>query len=454
MKPIPLALVALSLSFVNANAAEVQFEGFYQTRGRLFDTLSLDREIDANEGLTWYVQHRLWLRPKFFVTDKVAIMADIRGLDGVVWGNRPESWLDPVTQVAVPTIFTDDLQAPVNGSDGSGTLSNLALWRTWGEVHTKIGTFKFGRQPLHWGLGLWQNDGLATSADYGDSADRLSWEHTFSGVWVQAAADVSAEGLINNADDTTAFSLAGAYRSERITGGVQLQYKRSTGEQTKFNLFTADAAFDIHLGIVGIAGEAVVQAGSGDLDGGINDVRTLGVGAVLDLSVKTEKIEAHLEGGVATGDGDNANNKLRTFTFDRDYNVGIIMFEQALPVLQSTVPGEDRSYAATLTGNAVSNVMYLKPKISYRLLPGFFADASILAARTAKVPEAEKTPDRRSYGFEINAGLHYTGIDHFELAGTFATFIPGTRFRNFTDDTFSGFKAPVFGGQLMARIKF
>ncbi len=114
-------------------------------------------------------------------------MADIRGLDGVVWGNRPQSWTDPVTQMAVPTIFTDDLQPPVSGADADA-LSNLTLWRAWGQVHTKIGTFKFGRQPLHWGLGLWQNDGLAASADYGDSTDRISWEHTFQGVWVQAAA--------------------------------------------------------------------------------------------------------------------------------------------------------------------------------------------------------------------------------------------------------------------------
>lgn len=454
MKPFQLALLLSSLSFADANAAEVQFEGFYQMRGRLFDTLSLDRSIDANEGLTWYVQHRLWLRPKFFVTDKVGLFADIRGLDGVTWGNRPQSWIDPVTQVAVPTIFTDDLVPPVDGADSTSALSNLTLWRAWGEVHSKIGTFKFGRQPLHWGLGLWQNDGLASLADHGDSADRISWEHTFDGIWIQAAADVDAEGLVNQADDTTAFSLAGAYRSERITGGVQVQYKRSTGEDTKFNLFTADGAFDIHLGIVGVAGEVLVQAGGGDLEGGINDVKSLGIGAVLDLSLKTDKLEAHVEGGLATGDGDNTDTRLRTFTFDRDYNVGLVMFEQPMPVLQSSVPGEDRSYAATLTGDSVSNVMYLKPKVSYQVVPGFFVDASFLAARTAKVPTAQKTPDRRSYGFEIDAGLHYTGIDHLELAGTFATFIPGTLYRNYTDDTFQGFKAPVFGGQLLARIKF
>jgi hypothetical protein len=54
-----VALAALLLS-ADAVAAEVQIEGFYQMRGRLFDTLSLNREITGTEGLSWYVQHRLW----------------------------------------------------------------------------------------------------------------------------------------------------------------------------------------------------------------------------------------------------------------------------------------------------------------------------------------------------------------------------------------------------------
>ncbi len=49
----------------------------------------------------------------------------------------------------------------------------------------------------------------------------------------------------------------------------------------------------------------------------------------------------------------------------------------------------------------------------------------------------------------------YTGIEHLEVSGTFGAFVPGERFRNYTDEVHTeGFKAAAFGGQLFARIRF
>ncbi|MCB9681258.1 MAG: hypothetical protein H6733_07270 [Alphaproteobacteria bacterium] len=454
MKPWTVALTALAVTHA-AQAAEVQFEGAYQARARLYDTLSLDRTLDNNEGFSWTFQHRLWLRPKFYVTDKVGLFVDILGLDNVFFGDQPVAWIDPVTQVAVPTLFSDDLRPPVSETDPTQSRFDLTLWRAWAEVHTGVGTFKFGRQPLNWGMGLWQNDGIGLNKEYGDTADRVSWEHLIQDIWVRAAFDLNTAGLVNETDQTWSINLAAAYRTERIDGGLNFQYRHSNAADSKFDLFTFSPAFDLKFGIIGVRGEGVFQLGNGDLDGGLNDVRLFGAGFALDASIELDRVGFHLEGGLATGDGDPTDTNLRTFTFDRDYNLGIFMFEQPMPVLESAVPGEARSYAQTLSGNAVSNAGYLKPNGSVRITRGFFFDAALIAAWTAKVSEELKAQGRNgSYGVEIDAGLRVEAIEHLTVGATLGVFVPGAFYTKYLDETYSGFNDVAVGGQIIARVHF
>ncbi len=450
-----MALIALGAA--DAQAAEVQFEGFYQMRGRLFDTLSLDRTIDDSEGLSWYVQQRLFLRPKFFITEHVGMFADIRALDGVAFGDAPQALIDPVTGDATPLLFSDSLSAPTSETDATAVLSDISLWRAWGEVRTGIGTFKFGRQPLHWGKGIWQNDGLGLNMDFGDTADRISWEHLVSNIWLRIGADVNVEGFVNQTDDTTSFHASAAYRTERMEGGLQFQYRRSGAGEGAFNLFTIDGTFDLEFGPVDIEGEVIGQFGGGDLDNGVNNVQLTSLGAVIDAGLTLDRWRVRLEGGLATGDGDDGDTRFRTFTFDRDYNVGLFMFEQNMPVLAAQVASTDnggRNSDVVLTGHGVSNALYLRPQVAFQAVRGLWIDFKFLGARVAKVPDQLVAQDRRSYGVEFDLGVQYTGLDHLEFGATFGAFLPGSYYRNYTDDVYSGFRAPAFGGQLLTRVKF
>ena len=121
--------------------------------------------------------------------------------------------------------------------DETAPLDDITLWHAWGEVHGKAGRFRFGRMPLHWGSGLWLNDGLGEYGEYGDSADRVAWEYLIQDtVYLMAAFDVNAENFVNESDDTTSYNLAAAYRSEQVVAGLLAQYRRVP--DPKFNLFT------------------------------------------------------------------------------------------------------------------------------------------------------------------------------------------------------------------------
>lgn len=451
---LPVGVVAACAFSVagEAHAADVDFNGFYQARMRMFDTLSLRRDIEANEGLSWYTQHRLNLRPRIWVSEEVSLHAELRALENQLWGSP--AIMDAGAPGAPP--FPDTFSTtPGILMDGTPQAS-ISMARAWGEVRTKAGTFKFGRQPLHWGMGIWWNDGLGENQEFGDTADRVSWEKVFAGnVWVRAGADVNMERLVNRNDDTTTLHVAGAYRSETLDAGILLAYRRRGAQSgARFDMFVVDAAFDLQFGIIGIDGEVNGQFGNGDLLDGRNDVRILNVGAVLDLSLALPKVKLHVMGGLATGDQDPNDARLRTFTFNRDFNIGLFLGEQPMPLLSSDVPGQDRSTNQVIVGNAVSNMLFLRPSVSYEAVRGLEIEGAFVTGRTARVPESEQDPDRRSYGYEIDLGVRYTGVRFFTLSAMGAVFIPGNRFTNFSDDIYDGFNAPAFGGQILGRIEF
>ncbi|MBX2796629.1 MAG: hypothetical protein KTR31_03135 [Myxococcales bacterium] len=461
----PLATVSLlCLTSGSASAAEVQFEGFYRARARALDTLSLDRENAQSEGLAAYVQHRLWLRPRFVLSDQVALFADIRALDGVAWGRQPSSY-DDFTGSLSP-VFEYGLQPPTTDADDTSPPLDLSLWRAWGEIHTEVGRFTFGRVPLHWGLGLWLNDGVSVDpmfADHGDTTDRLMWEYLLQDqIYVRAAIDIPVQRFIGFEDDTMSYQVSAAYRTEDITAGVLVQYDRTSrrDELEPLNIFTIDAAADITLGRLHGAAEVVGHFGGGDLEAGLENSNITALGAALHADLELDAFTASVRGGLATGDGTPNDLQLRTYTFDRDYSVGMFLFEHPLPTLaepQSAANDDNqgRDFTSTRSGTAISNALFIKPTISREIVDGLYGRVSWLGARTAKGDNV--TANNASYGNEFQLGASYAGIDHLELDAQLGVFLPGTFYSiDTTEAPFAntGFDDTVVGFQLAGRIRF
>ncbi|MFT4623405.1 MAG: hypothetical protein ACI8PZ_002061 [Myxococcota bacterium] len=459
LRALSLSCLAAAAVAPTAQAAEVQFEGYYRARMRLADSLSLDRTLATNEGLTWYAQHRLWLRPKLLLSDKAAVFVGIRALDGVYWGDQPATYPSPVANAA--PAFDDGLTAPTSDTDSTTPLSDITLWRAWAETYTKIGRFKVGRMPVHWGTGMWLNDGTSVNplyADYGDTVDRVSWELLVQdSFWVHAAADVTAENLVNERDDTTAWNLGVAYRNEVVAAGLLTRYQHTSNADAngRFNLFSVDITSEAELGKLNVEGEFIGQFGGGALPEIGEGVSVTAFGALIDAEIDLEPFKGGFTFGLATGDGDSNDLRLKTFTFDRDYSVGLFLFEQPMPTLATITPTDangGRSSEETLLGNAVGNAIFFKPRISRTLIPGWRADLSFLGARVAKVPASFE--GRRSYGMEFGAGVHFDGIEHVDLGLDLGAFVPGSYFREFRGDLGARYDDAVFGGQLGLRVHF
>ncbi len=445
----------LPLAAPEAFAAEVEVEGSYRARGQIFDSLSLDHALPDSEGLSFGFDHRVWLRPTLHVSDAARIIVDIKALDGVAWGTQ-ESAVTNTVPGAAPTLDSE-LTAPVGDTDPKEALQDITLWRAWTSFDTRAGRFDVGRQAAHWGEGLWWNDGLSVApalARYGDSVDRLGWETLVQDeFFVGLSADIVSEGYLGAEDDTTSFNGHVAYRSETVHAGLLAQVRHTADPD--FTVFTIDGASSATMGRLSAATEVVGQFGGGALADIGEGVSLTAIGAVVDASLDLAPYKLRLRAGLATGDGQDRDLKLKTFSFDRDYSVGLVMFEQTLPTLAAAAPNDvndGRNTDIALSGNAVSNALYLLPSVERRIVEGLNAEFSVLAARTAKVPDS--FGGRTSYGLELDGGVNWEPVPRVVMGLTGAVFLPGTYYREFDDDVYGELNDPVYGGMLEVRTGF
>jgi hypothetical protein len=449
-------LVLAALLVPESRAAEVQAEGFYRARFRAFDTLSLSRSVPASEGLAAYAQHRLWLRPRLLLSEDVALNVEVLGYNNLPWGVEPVApagYGDPPLNV-----FDYDLAAPV--TETGERPFDLTLWRAYAEVHTPIGRLTFGRVPLMWGTGIWLNDGVSVAplfADYGDTTDRVMWERLFEDqFYLRATIDVPAERLVGVGDDTTAFGFGAAYKSEEVTAGLLLQLDHTgpiSEDVGALNVFTADLSGEAVLGKLDAAVEVVGQFGGGDFETGANNQQITAIGAVLEAGLEVDRFRIQLQTGLATGDGNNQDGNLRQFTFDRDYSIGLFMFEQPMPILATADPG-GRDFESAITGNAVSNALFLKPMVRMSIVDGLTADVSWLGARLAKSPEIGPLSTVQGYGNELQLGATYIGVPHFEVDARGGLFLPGGAYTYDLIDQATIAVDPAYGFQLTGRVHF
>lgn len=180
----------------------LQLHGYFRLRGDLFNRADLGRGADASgntlfpTGTSDYLgaaNMRLRLNPVLRISDDLAIYAQFDVLDNVVAGENPfiEPFFDATTGSRL-------LSSRITGQA-------IQVKRLWAEVETPIGQLSFGRKGLHWGEGLFYNDGNCLDCDYGNTFDRLQLTAgPFLHHLVTIAVDSLSEGVTSQNDPTLA----------------------------------------------------------------------------------------------------------------------------------------------------------------------------------------------------------------------------------------------------------
>lgn len=366
---------------------------------------------------------------------------------------------------------------PRNRSDLIDT-SNILLRQAYAEVATEAGALKIGRQLSNWGLGMVANDGAARPMTFGisrwgDVVDRaqlvvkpvrfftrdpalnsLYLVGAVDRVWRDDTADQDQDGHTFN------YIASALVRVPWMTGGVYMvRRQQSVSEQplawdcqagnctpdqglpperlkTEAWILDAFLAAEHHFGPVRIyaAGEAAWILGQTELfrSADIQRHQLEEVGFVARTGIEYGMADLRLEVGYASGDTDSSDDRIRGFSFDRDYRVGLVLFPQYLarltaisawnlsrPEYSHTPPaGVDHLASDGALTNAiyVNPVIKLAPTERLHLLIGLlWAQAEERAydpfqsnmVAGSEVKGWRGAPRKRALGWEVDMAVGY-----------------------------------------------
>ncbi len=457
---------------------EVYIDGNFRLRARVYDNLFLKRGValsDASDplqvgddGTSSYFEQRLRLEPELRVNQYLSVFSQFDFLPDLMWGTNPEripglsGYYDPIGQ---SQSFSLPSNVPV-----------VAARRLWAEVFTPFGRFKFGRTGMHVGSGVYFNDGRGPDADYpGDTADRIQFLTRVGNVFLLAGYDMIYEGDVDRPYDAQAAAAAVAYRSELLSGSFYTYYQddRSWLEEgdpeaddtyrNNMKTWTFDLWGKSVLGSVELELEAIYRYGGGDGSRMVFEAEEDGVdprvrenvvinsfGGIARLNWSSRHWRAGVETGLASGDDDPAyddqDGKLKTFEFDRNYHVGLLLFRVPMPArasLASDVSPDD-IYDGAIVGNRISNAFYVAPSLRFNILTNLTARVGGIGAWA--LTATSDFNGSKDYGYEFDIELASQLFDRLTLSATTALFFPGGVFGS--NDEFA------FGGQLLAVVAF
>lgn len=126
-------------------------------------------------GSMLFTQERLRLEPTLKLNDNLSIHTQFDILDNVIAGTESVEQIDFLSPI-VGTIQLPGAGGALGVTGGeAGENKALNVRRAYLDILTPGGKFRIGRQPSHWGLGIFQNSGNDREDDFGDTFDRILW---------------------------------------------------------------------------------------------------------------------------------------------------------------------------------------------------------------------------------------------------------------------------------------
>lgn len=475
------ALLCLSLP---AAAAEIRFDGSYRLRFNDDSNLQLDNE-PFYSGQRSYLEHRLRLTPKIVEIGEdagIEIQASFDILSGIVAGDTAADFRGyGLTDRSMRSGFE------AQGFDFRHLFATLRL---------PTGIVQFGQMPNDWGMGMLANSGNGEDnvdfgdMRYGDIVDRILFAtRPFVGLLgprsdfarntsLAVAADLVyrdryAQLIVKNGGGLQIGDVA-------WQGVMALLYDPSEATRAGLYLarrvqtFAAEAGdlhvwiFDGYLRHAQRAGPFLLtlEGEAAEVAGGTTHVPTAALGssqvsqqgAALRLGAVRDFVEGELEGGYASGDANPFDGAASAFQMNRDYKVGLVLFDEVL-MFQSQNAARRLSNPALAgvpppgldllpTEGAVTNALYLKPTLRWVPPFGHGSLRFVGSALFARAPEPVIDPYQvfvtsqprnafgheagRNYGTELDGAVSYigrlSGPLSFDTGVQFGYLFPGDAF--------------------------
>ncbi|MBM4373287.1 MAG: hypothetical protein FJ098_16645, partial [Deltaproteobacteria bacterium] len=369
----------------------------YRVAVQHLGAFALDRE-GTGSPLHDLAEHRLRWSPAI-AWGPLRFKAELDVVEGLIAGDREDF---------APEYRRMDRRADYEGRGFGGFLFREAYL----EYLSPVGLVRLGQMTSRYGLGILSNEGADDDDRFGlrsrgDIVDRLLFATTpflpLTGPdgWGRYLTFLLAGDLVfrdENAvltDGDEAWMVnAGVFwrdprwtngfvftwRTQRDRDGDSLQaYAFNVNGQNRFALTTRDGEPDLELRfeyeLAYLLGETTRFQQFGSEDG--LDLSGLGVVGRLALTSRATGLAGEFEAGYASGDSNPYDGTSHAFFFDPDYNVGMVFFEDMLPLItaRSVEISSDPAHLATApkgldmvpTQGRVTNTFYFFPQLRWTL---------------------------------------------------------------------------------------
>lgn len=479
-----------------------------------------------------YTEQRLRLDPSFKLADFGRIVTRLDLLDGVLFGDNGEYNSDPAPAFGMgltsrwpnSTGYEIGLlqgRDPLNPDSYGPILKGLApikVVHAWGEVLLPFGVLRVGRQPSTQGAGINLHDGSRSNrwgvSRYSATADRVLFATKISEAFRMLAQGKDYQ-VDRSMDDGVFLGVAwdqvveddltvGADDLHQVVGLVQWKAKEPGwfglpwkdfqlqavvggrfGDQFDTDVLAVPLTLGFGVGPVRFRGEVVAVFGtSKEISEGLaalrepdesrrvvrdQDIFMLGAQAVLD--VETGPVTSTLEFDYASGDSDPRDTtSLTTYNFDRDANVGLLLFEHVLAFetarsaavgIQNLKNMGTKSFPLTelASEGRVQNAICVFPQVLYEPVEGLgIRTGALFAWSAAPVVDPIMTllnedgaaisddavnwnggKPARYYGTEIDLQIEWTYRRHFIWTLEGAALVPGAALKDESGDAVPSF---------------
>lgn len=431
------ALALLTGLFAQRAFADISWSGNYRV-----EAVSVKgAELDSTQHTKAYLLHHLVLQPKLVAADGINIYGrfDILnnvGADNVAgqsFGTGPNSSGNPAP-AGSPSNVMSDMQNP------NSPLLVTQLYGTWTQ---EFGVFVVGRAPLRFGLGMSYSDGSGLFDHYMTTRDMIGYKAVLGNLSVMPMLAKVNEGALGDEDDVNDYLLNIQYDNPEtdLALGVMYQLRVATfaGNDTPASIGTRAAGWksqqiNVHtgqkwghlsLGVEGgfNSGDTGTTVGAG---GPAVSINSYGVAAELAYANPESRWSWNAKAGTATGDDVGTADTYEGFIFNRNYNVGMLLFNHPLgrgdhlrtsPIRNTATLASDQ-----IDTEAVSNAIYLAPGFQHRWRDTMSWGATFVYATAT----AEAYPGSSSdLGYELDVNFTYKPYEKMRWITEVGVLSPG-----------------------------
>jgi hypothetical protein len=441
----------------SSHALDVAWDGYFRARGNGFYNLDMDRSQGPNARA--YTDFRFRLNPSFLISDKIRVRSSLNFVDGVL-GDSPfrrmpynnpaltnNRLIDPnetgAEGTAGTTVTSTGSYAGQLSPDGWVTTTDLQplyLRRLWAEFDFDYGTLMVGRMPNHFGMGITSNAGDDPNQEVGSTRDRIVFDTSFGPYYVRPGIGWLMEGALDRGrDDFMEYFFIFGRKTQVQEIAMSLAHNsqnRSNASVPGFDqLKTSYWAFDFYLQNQFEAVNLMAETSlfSGKVAG--KDLIAVNAAGRAEFNLGSPRWRLLTEAGYASGtsESDLARNDIKSVPFSRDYDISLILFEEALPggIRTTDSSGTKTNVATAPHTGAISNAIYGRFRLDYDATPYFKPALNVLVPYAAS-----KTNEMagRFYGVEYNILTHWPISPHWATQVSFGHFIPGPVFNELSKE--------------------